>query len=734
VQRDRSSPTGPVVAGRLQPSRRGLIGGGLALGGGLLLGVSLANSRADAGSGADSAARFDAFVRIAPDSRVSLIIPAVEMGQGAYTSMAMMIAEELDVGLHRVAVEAAPADMKAYGNPLFVVQMTGGSTTTMGYYLPMRRVGASARAMLVQAAADGWGVEPYTLRTDDGVVYHDATGRAAAYGALAARAARLKPPEKPVLKDPKAFKLIGKPAKRLDTPDKVNGKALYGIDVMLPGMKFATLAASPVFGGKVARVDDRQALAVPGVRQVVVLDDMVAVVGDHMWAAKQGLDALIVEWSDGAHAHAGQADLWRALEEGSIKPGVTARKIGQAAPLEGDDVLEEVYELPFLAHAALEPMNCTVHVRQHHCEVWVGTQAMTFAVAAAAEASGLKPEQVTVHNYLIGGGFGRRLEVDGVFKAVRIAAKVEGPVKIVWTREEDIQHDYYRPLYHLRTRGRLADGRITAWRHRITGPSILARYLPVAFRDGLDSDAIEGAVNMPYGFDDLLVEYVRHDIPQAPTSFWRGVGPNANGFAVECFVDKVARRAKADPIAFRRRMLRGDPRGLAVLDLVADKSGWSAPLVNPGHGARVGRGVALLSSFGSFIACVAEVEVDPDGEVRVRRVVTATDVGAIVNPDTLEAQVQGGVIFGLSAILHGKITLANGRVEQSNFHDYRVLRIDEMPKIECHFVRNDLPPGGIGEPGTVISQPAVANAIYAATGVQLTRMPIDRARLAKGEA
>lgn len=684
---------------------------------------------------APSAARTDfvanAFIRIAADDTVTLIMPSVEMGQGVYTSMSMLLAEELDVDLGRVKTEHAPADRQHYGNPIYIEQLTGGSTTTMGWFMPLRKAGASARYMLVSAAAGQWNVDPAALRTHDGMVIHDASGRSARYGSLVDRAATVKPPAAPALKDASRFRYIGKPVRRIDTPDKVNGKTEYGIDVVLPGMKFATLQSSPVFGGKVAHVDDSKTLEVPGVRQVVVLDDLVAVVGDHMWAAKQGLAALTVTWNDGPNANLSQDELWAALEKGAQSPGVPAKKAGDApGHLSGDGIYEATYELPFLAHAAMEPMNCTVDVRADACEVWVGTQAMGKARDAAAAASGLKTEQVTIHNHIIGGGFGRRLEMDGISKAVRIGKHVSGPMKVVYTREEDVQQENYRPMYHMHVRAKIQDGKILALHHRITGPALLARWLPEFFIKNVDLDAVEGAVDMPYAVPNVLIEYVRQETP-IPTSFWRGVGPNANVFAIESLVDKIAHVTNTDPLAFRRRMLQGNPRALGVLDLAAEKAGWLHPLTPGPVGTRVGRGIAVLSAFGSYLACVAEVSVSDDGNVSVTRTVTATDVGFIVNPDTLEAQVQGGTIFGITAVLYGQVTVERGRIQQSNFHDYRVLRFDELPQIETFFVPSNEKPGGIGEPGTVVVQPAIVNAVYAATGVQLTRMPINPKLLQK---
>ncbi|QXQ05049.1 molybdopterin-dependent oxidoreductase [Sphingosinicellaceae bacterium] len=703
-------------------SRRGLLKTGAAVGGGLLVAVSFPRGHADAaGTGTPGVFAPDAFIRIGRDGLVTLVMAQVEMGQGTHTSIPMLIAEELDVTLDHVRLEEAPPDDAKYGNPIFQIQMTGGSTSIRALWLPMRKAGASARALLVGAAAKGWGVDPTSCRTLAGVVYHDASGRKAEYGSLVDRASGMTPPANPLLKPASAFRLLGTPAKRLDTADKVNGKAVYGIDAMPISVKFASLACSPVLGGKVAHVDQTQALAVKGVRQVVVLDDMVAVVGDHMWAAKQGLDALVIEWAEGANAAVDSDGIWQALAAAGDKPGVTVKKTGDQAKLGGDGLIEARYELPFLAHAALEPMNCTVHVRPDGCELWVGTQVATNAVRIAAKETGLRVDQIKLNNHLIGGGFGRRLEVDGIGKAVRIAMKVDGPVKVVWTREEDIARSTYRPVYHNRMSARLENGKPVAWSQRIVGSAIIARFLPPAFKDGIDIDAVDGATELPYDLPNFHLDYVRHEPVGVDTCFWRGVGPNSNIFSAECFMDRLAKEAGADPVAFRRSLLGHSPRALGVLDLVTAKAGWGGALP-----ARSGRGVCLQSAFGSFIACVAEVAVDEDGEVRVSRLTVAVDCGSIVNPDTIAAQLQGGMIFGLTAALHGNITLARGRVEQSNYHDYRMLRINETPRIEVHIIPSTEAPGGIGEPGTVVVQPAVANAVYAATGVQMTRMPIDR--------
>jgi isoquinoline 1-oxidoreductase subunit beta len=722
-------PLGMVSVAGL--SRRAVLRGGAALAGGLLIGIELPARRARAGEPVATGARFNAFIHIAPDDTVTFTLPAVEMGQGVFTSQAQCLAEELDVGLDKVVTAHAPPDQANYGNPVFVVQATGGSTTTRAWSGPLRKAGALARAMLIQAAAAKWGVNPAGLTTENGIITDPASGRSFRYGEAADRAAYLDPPADIKLKNPSQFRLIGKPVHRIDTPDKAAGKTVYGIDVMLPGMKFATVMASPVIGGKVGSVDQSKALALSGVHQVVVLDNLVAVVGDNTWTVMQGLAALAIEWVPGVHADLNQAKLWADIEKASEAPGVVAEKAGDApARLKDGALFEATYELPLLAHAPMEMTNCTVHVHDGACEVWVGTQVPGFAQAGAAKVLGIDPSKVTVNNHFIGGGFGRRLEADGVVTAVRIAAHVDGPVKVVWSREEDIRQELYRPLYNDRLKARVENGRIAAWHHRVTGASIMARWLPPAFKNGIDIDAVDGAVELPYAIGDRLIEYIRHE-SVLPPAFWRGVGPNGSIFSIECFMDLIARKTGADPVVFRRGMLDKSPRALGVLNLVAEKAQWGTSAPASSFGARRGRGVALMDAFGSYLAAIADVAVNDQGDVRVTRVVVAADVGTVVNPDILLAQIQGGVTFGLSAVLHGKITFAGGRVEQGNFNDYRILRIDEMPLIEVHIVPSTENSGGIGEPGTVVVQPAVANAVFAATGIQLTRMPIDAALIAK---
>jgi isoquinoline 1-oxidoreductase subunit beta len=709
-----------ALTGGTEVTRRGFLQAGLTVGSALVVGFRV--PLADGAPAGKPAYVPNAFIRIDAQGKVTLIMPQVEMGQGIYTSVAMILAEELDADFDQVALEHAPPSDKLYGNPIFGIQVTGNSNSVRAFWLTLRKAAAGVRVILVQAAAQQWKVEPATISTENGVAIHTASGRRAGYATLIDRARSLTPPKDPPLKDVKDFKLIGTSRKRLDTPDKVNGKVVYGIDAMPPGLKFATLAACPVFGGTVAQVDDTAAKNVPGVRQIIVDKDFVAVVGDHMWAAKQGLDKLNITWNEGSNSSVSSADVWKQLRAASDKEGAVARTVGDAsAELGKGDKLEAAYELPFLAHATMEPMNCTVHLTPATCEVWVGSQVLSRAQSTAAKVCGLPLEQVTVHNHLIGGGFGRRLETDMIASAVQIAKQVDGPVKVVWTREEDMQHDVYRPVYRDTLSATLSNGRISGWKHRIAGSAIIARWLPPAFQKGIDIDAIDSAADMPYDIPNMRVEYVRDEPPAVPTGFWRGVGPNNNVFAIESFMDELAKKTNRDPVDFRRDHLGKSPRLKAALELVAAKAGWGTPLP-----ARAGRGIALQVAFGSFIATVAEAEVGSDGEVRVRRIVSAVDTGIVVNPDTVVAQIQGGLIFGLTAALYGNITIDKGRVQQSNFNDYRMLRINEVPQIEVHLIKSAEAPGGIGETAVTAAPPALGNALYAATGIRLRRLPVDR--------
>jgi isoquinoline 1-oxidoreductase beta subunit len=714
------------------PSRRSMLKAGLA--GGFVLAFHLPVRAANEPNQPpdNPAGQFapNAFIRIDHAGKTTLVMPQVEMGQGVYTALPMILAEELDADWSQVVLEHAPPSDKLYGNPMFGIQATGNSNSVRAFWKPLRVAGAAARAMLVQAAASQWQVDPNSCTAANGTVAHAASGRTASYGDLADAAAAIAVPANPPLKDPKDFTLIGKPLKRLDTPNKTDGKVIYAIDAIIPDMKIATLAQCPVFGGKVAHVDDSAAKKVPGVRKVVVLDDLVAVVGDHMYAAKKGLDALVVTWDNGPNAQLTSNDIWNDLRAASRKDGVIAKSIGDVDKgLTQGDRYDGEYELPFLAHATMEPQNCTVRLTPGACEIWTGSQVIARVQQAAAEAAGLPIGKVTAHNHYIGGGFGRRLEIDMITSAVRIAKQVDAPVKVIWTREEDIQHDIYRPVYRDTISASLQNGKIVAWKYKVSGASIFARWAPPVFTNGIDIDAVDSAVDMPYDIPNRQVAYVRAEPRAVPTGFWRGVGPNNNVFAIECFMDELARKANMDPVEFRRGMLGNNPRFKAALDLVAEKSGWGQPLP-----PRVGRGVSVQPSFASFIATVVEAEVDNNGEVHLRRVTSAVDTGIAVNPDTIMAQLEGGLIFGLTAALWGEVTIDKGRVLQSNFNDYRMLRIDEVPNIEVHVIKSNENPGGIGETGANAGPPALRNAIYAATGVALRRLPIDRAALAVNKA
>jgi isoquinoline 1-oxidoreductase subunit beta len=707
-------------------SRRSFLQAGATAGGGLMLGLSLPFAEAEAASTGGFAP--DAFIRIEGDGPIVLTMPYVEMGQGTYTAIAMLIAEELEVELKQVRLEHAPPNEKLYGNPLIGgVQATGGSSAMRGAWQPLRQAGAVARTLLVSAAAKHWNVDPASCRAQNGEVLHASTGRSAKYGELAADAARLPIPDNVVLKRPEDFRLIGTPAKRLDSPAKVNGTAIYGIDARPPGVKIATLAQSPVFGGRVKSVDDRAAKAVKGVSQIVQLEDAVAVVADHMGAAKKGLAALVIEWDEGPHAKLNTEEIVGELEKATLSSGAVAQNIGDVDSAMASAVtkVEATYQVPFLAHAPMEPMNCTVHVRKDGCELWVGTQVAARAQAAAAKTATLPLDKVLVHNHLIGGGFGRRLEIDGVIRAVQIALHVDGPVKVVWTREEDIQHDMYRPYFFDRISAGLdANGMPVAWNHRFAGSSIIARWISPLFNGGLDPDTTQGAVNLTYALPNLHVEYLRVEPPGIPTAFWRSVGPSHNVFVTESFTDELAAAAKQDAVAYRRALLDKSPRAKAVLELAAEKAGWGQPLPKG-----VGRGVSLQFVFATYMAQIAEVEVSRQGAVRVRRVVCAVDCGAVVNPDTVRAQIEGAIMFGITAALYGEITVKDGRIEQANFDTYQILRMNEAPAIEVHIIRSSESPGGMGEPGTSAVVPAVTNAIFAATGKRVRKLPIDSTAL-----
>jgi isoquinoline 1-oxidoreductase subunit beta len=713
-------------------TRRRFIVTSAALAGALVLGVAVRGLRRAPTAGTERSGVLNAFVRIAPSGQVTLVMPKVEMGQGTYTSLPMLIAEELEVDLAAVALEPAPPDPAVYGFPVDPQapegierdQATGTSLSIIQCWTPLRQAGATARVMLIQAAAQRWRVPVDSCHAEGGEVIHAASGRRLRYGALARAAAALPLPQAPPLKEPKNFRLIGRATPRRDTPSKVNGSAVFGIDVRPPHAKVALIAISPVEGGRIAEpLASDAALAVRGVTQVVNEGDVIAVVAEHTWAAMKGMKALNPRWEGGENAKVQQAAIVAALEAAMHERGVVATVKGKPAEAAAHAVthIDAVYHQPFLAHATLEPMNCTIDWRQDSCEIWVGTQVPDRAVAKLMQL-GLRPEQIQLHNHLIGGGFGRRLEVDGIVLAARIARHVQGPVRVLWPREQDIQHDRYRPYYIDRLSAALdKHGLPVSWRHTIAGAGLWALYYgEETVQKGVDFDAITCAADLVYPLENMEVRFVRRDPPGVPTGWWRGVGPTRSVFVVESFIDELAAAAQQDPVRYRRALLK-DPRMRAVLDLAADRAGWGMGLP-----AGSGRGVSIQNAFGSYLAQVVEVSVSEKGEPRVERVVCAMDCGQVVNPDGVRAQLEGGVTFGLSAALANEITIADGRVQQSNFNDFPSLRIPEAPRVEVHLLASGEAPGGVGETGTACVAAALCNAIFAATGKRVRTLPVSR--------
>ncbi len=686
------------------------------IGAGLIIGFRIPNRRGVAPFAPN------AWLRIGTDDSVLVIVDRSEMGQGVTTALPMLLAEELEADWTKIRFEFAPAD-KAYINQLFGMQGTGGSSSVRAAWKPLREAGARARSILIAAAAQTWGVEPASCRAEAGAVIHAATSRRLTYGALAQRAAALPVPADVQLKDPKDWRLAGTPTKRLDTRFKVNGTAQFGIDVRVPGMLTAVVARSPVFGGKVGSFDATAAKAIPGVRHVVQISSGVAVVGDGYWPAKQGRDALKVSWDEGPVAQVSSASISSLFAQRATQDGAVARHDGDAATALAGAAqrVEAVYEMPFLAHATMEPMNCTAHVRADGVDIWAPTQFQTGAQMIGAQIGGTAAEKVAVHTTYLGGGFGRRFELDFIMEALETSKAAGAPVKVIWSREDDIQHAQYRPAnYHQLRAGLDAAGQPVAWTHRIVAPSIMARMFPQTVKNGLDGEAVEGGVGLPYAVSNVHVDYQLTDTG-IPVGFWRSVNNSFNAFAVEGFIDELAAAAKQDPYEYRRALLTTAPRHRGVLELAATKAGWGTPLP-----AGRARGIAVYKSFESYAAQVAEVSVSPAGDVRVHRVVCAIDCGMHVNPSTIEAQMQSGIVFGLTAALKGAITIENGRVTQSNFHDYQMLRIAEMPVVEVHIVPSNEAPGGVGEPGTPPIAPAVCNAIFAATGKRIRKLPIGK--------
>jgi isoquinoline 1-oxidoreductase subunit beta len=667
----------------------------------------------------------NAWVHVGADDWVTIYIDKSEMGQGILTGLTMIAAEELDCDWKKVRTEFAPAD-KSYINPWFGVQGTGASSATRTSWDPLRKAGAAARMMLVEAAAQKWGVDKAECRAENSVVTHAPSGRRASYGSLAQAAAKLPIPTDAPLKDPKQYRIVGKSTKRLDTPLKVNGSAQYGIDVRQPGMLYAVVARCPVFGGKVASFDAAKAKAVSGVKQVVQISSGVAVVADNTWTAMEGRRALEVKWDEGPNASATSAGISNLFAERAAKPGYVARKEGDAEAALGRAAteVEAVYEVPFLAHATMEPQNCTAHVRADRCDVWAPTQAQTGAQNTAAEAAGMKPEAVFIHTTFLGGGFGRRFETDFVREAVEVSKAMGAPVKVTWSREDDIQHDYYRTASYARfTAGLDADGWPVVWMNRIACPSIMARFGPL--KNNFDPRSVEICDSVPYDIPNILVDYQLADAG-IPIGFWRSVGASQNGFFLESFTDEVATAGKKDPYELRRRLLAKSPRHRAVLETAAQKAGWGSPLP-AGHF----RGIATVTSYFGYVAQVVEISLDPEKrDLKVRRVVCALDCGRAVNPSSLEAQAQSSIVYGLSAALRGAITIDRGRVQQSNFNNYPVMRIQEMPAVEVYIMPSELPPTGAGEFTVPPIAPALCNAIFAATGRRVRRLPIQPEDLA----
>jgi len=672
-------------------------------------------------------AAMNAWVRIAPDDTVTIVIDKAEMGQGIITALAMLLAEELEFDWKKVKTEFAPA-APVYFNPLFGLQGTGGSTSVRASWGPLSKTGAAAREMLIAAAAQQWYVEPSACHVENGAVVDNATSKRLGYGALAERAAKLPVPANPKLKDPKDYKYIGKPTKRLDTPSKVNGKAGFGIDVRLPNIQHAVVARCPVFGGKVKSFDDSKAKSVRGVKQVLQISSGVAVVADNTWSAMEGRRALQITWDEGANAANSSDAIRRLYLAAAEKPGAIARKDGDADAVLATAAkkVEAAYEVPFLAHATMEPMNCAADVRTDGCDIYAPTQFQTFVQMTGAKISGLKPEQVRVHTTFLGGGFGRRAEQDFIAEAVEISKGTGAPVQVTWSREDDMQGDFYRPAaYSKLVAGLDADGWPVAWKSRIVGPSIMSRFFPGSVKNGVDETSVEGQANSKYAIPNFLVEYALTEAG-VPVGFWRSVGNSHNGFITECFVEELAKAGGKDPFEFRRKLLASAPRHRGVLELAAEKAGWGKPLP-----AGRTRGIAVVETFGSYVAEVAEVSVNrKSGEVKVHRVVCAVDCGRYVNPETIAAQMEGAIVYGLTAALKGQITIEKGRVQQSNFHDYEMLRLKEMPNVEVHIVPSNEAPGGVGEPGTPPIAPAVCNAIFAATGKPIRRLPIRTEDLA----
>ena len=707
-------------------TRRRFLQGTALAAGALVIGFRLDGRTA----GAAEALAPDAFIRIAPDNTITIISRHIELGQGTYSGLATILAEELDADWSQIRVEAAPADAQRYGNPLVGgMQLTGGSTAMAAAWDQLRRAGATARAMLVEAAAREWSVPASTITVDGGVISHSPSGRRATFGELAAKAAALTPPAQVTLKDPKDFKLIGKRAPRVDSKAKTDGSAQFTADFAAPGLLTAVIARPPRFGATVKSVDATAARRVKGVTHVVRVPSGVAVVATGFWAARQGREALRVTWDESRAERRGSDDLYAAYRTLAARPGTPAKRVGDAAgALRGaTKVIEAVYEFPYLAHAPMEPLDAVVRIGADAVDLWAGSQAPTWDQQVVARIAGVPADRVRVHTLLAGGSFGRRATPDSdvAGEAAAVAKAVGGgkTVKVVWTREDDIRGGRYRPLYVHRLRAGLdARGTIVGWEHRIVGQSIGmgTAFEAALVKDGVDATSVEGAANLPYDIPNLTVELHTTKVG-VPVLWWRSVGSTHTAYSTETFLDELAHAAGRDPLELRRALLGKHPRHRAALNLAAEKSGWGQALP-----AGRARGIAVHESFNSVVAQVAEVSRRPDGLPRVERVVCAVDCGTAINPDVVRAQMEGGIGYGLAAALWSEVTLVQGRVQQRNFDDYRPLRIDDMPTVEVHIVPSGAAPTGVGEPGVPPIAPAVANALFHLTGQRVRRLPFAR--------
>jgi isoquinoline 1-oxidoreductase subunit beta len=720
-----------MIRRKVSPSieRRRFLKISVAAGGGLLIGfqfpgIGALASAPPSKAQSKSAVTFmpNAFVRIGTDERVTVIVNHSEMGQGVYTSLPMLLADELDADWSRVGFEPAPVDPK-YNHPAFGMQITGGSSSVWSGLEQFRQAGAAARFLLVAAAAQQWNVDASACRTESGAVLNGS--RRLTYGQLVEAASQLTPPAHVQLKDPKNFTLIGKPIKRLDTPEKLNGAAVFGIDVKLPGMLAAVIARPPIFGAKVRSFDDSRARSMAGVKKVVPVPAGVAVIADTFWQAKRARDVLRIDWDEGEMHDFSTARMMLQFRDRAKSPATSVRNDGDAASALAGAAkkIEAVYEVPFLSHLMMEPLNCTVDLRADSCEVWTGSQFQTVDRANAAKAAGLPPEKVQLHTTFLGGGFGRRAnpQSDFVVEAVHVAKAAGAPVKVIWTREDDMNGGWYRPAFlHAIEGGVDAGGNAVSWRSRLVGQSIMAGtpFAAMMMKDKkYDPASVEGVDDLPYEIPNIAVESHQAEVG-VPVQWLRSVGHSHTAFATECFVDELAALTQKDPYHFRRAMLQKHPRHLAVLDLAAQKAGWDKPLPKG-----MGRGIAVHLAFLSYSAHVAKVSVT-DGKIRVHRMVCAIDCGQYVNPGIIAAQTEGGAIFGASAALFQELTFDNGRLQQTNFNTFPVMRMNECPVIETHIVENQEKPGGIGEPGVPCAAPAIANAIFSATGKRIRRLPI----------